>query len=173
LLVAPVVPEDLVVMGRVVGPYGVKGWLKVQPYTEYPENLCDYANWWIGGAGQWQEQAVLESAVHGATVVAKVSGIETREAAALLKGSEVAVPRTELPATGENEYYWADLIGLEVVNEQEEVLGKVAGHLSTGAHDVMRVVDGETERLLPFVDAVIRKVDMQARRIRVDWGADW
>ena len=170
---APAVPEDLVVMGRVVGPYGVKGWVKIQPFTEHPENLCDYPMWWIGKSGQWQEQEILEAAVHGQTVVAQVSGVDSREAAALLKGSEIAVPRAALPATDENEYYWADLIGLEVVNEQEEVLGKVAGHLSTGAHDVMRVVDGETERLLPFVDAVIRNVDMKARRIRVDWGADW
>lgn len=156
-------------MGRVTGPYGVKGWIKIQPYTEDLEGLCEYKTWWVGG----QERAVLEAAVHGATVIAQISGVENREEAALLKGSEIAIPRNALPAIAADEFYWADLIGLEVVNEQEEVLGKVAGHLSTGAHDVMRVVDGETERLLPFVEAVVRKVDMAARRIRVDWGADW
>lgn len=156
-------------MGRVTGPYGVKGWIKIQPYTEDLEGLCEYKTWWVGG----QERAVLEAAVHSATVIAQISGVENREEAALLKGSEIAIPRNALPAIAADEFYWADLIGLEVVNEQEEVLGKVAGHLSTGAHDVMRVVDGETERLLPFVEAVVRKVDMAARRIRVDWGADW
>ncbi|HKO88377.1 MAG TPA: ribosome maturation factor RimM [Burkholderiales bacterium] len=161
--------EDFVVLGRVTGPYGVKGWIKIQPYTEDVERLCEYKAWWVGG----QQKAVMEAAVHSASVIAQVAGVESREAAAALKGAEIAVPREALPEVSEDEFYWADLIGLEVVNEQEEVLGKVAGHMSNGAHDVMRVMDGETERLLPFVDAVIRKVDMAARRIRVDWGADW
>lgn len=161
--------EELVVMGRVTGPYGVQGWIKLQPYTEDPEALCDYKSWWIGG----QEKQVLEAAVHGASVIAQIAGLENREAAALLKGSEIAVPRNALPETAAGEFYWTDLIGLEVVNEQQEVLGKVAGHLSNSAHDVMRVADGGKERLLPFVEAVIREVDMKAGRIRVDWNADW
>ena len=169
----PQQPADLVVMGRVVGPYGIKGWLKIQPFSESLEALCGYSTWWVTKAGQTREIAVLQAKVHGATVIAQVEGLENPEAAALLKGAEVAVSRELLPATQAGEYYWSDLMGLEVVNEQEEMLGRVAGHLSTGAHDVMRVVDGKTERLLPFVEAVIRKVDLAARRIRVDWGADW
>ena len=164
---------DMVVMGRIAGPYGVKGWVKVQPYTETPEGLCDYGRWWVARAGDLQEVEVLEAAVHGATVVAQLAGIESREAAALLKGSDIAVPRAALPPADEDEYYWADLIGLDVVNEQGEALGQVAGHFSNGAHDVMRVTDGTQERLIPYVEAVVRKVDAPGRRIVVDWGADW
>lgn len=160
-------------MGRVVSPYGVKGWIKIQPYTENLEAFCGYTSWWIGKPGDLSAKTVVQAKVHGATIIAQLEGLQDPETAARLKGAEVAVAREALPAPEADEYYWSDLIGLEVVNEQEEVLGKVAGHLSTGAHDVMRVVEGETERLLPFVEAVVRKVDMSARRIRVDWGADW
>lgn len=165
---------DMVVMGRIAGPYGVKGWVKVQPYTETPEGLCEYGRWWVARAGNDpEEMEVLDAAVHGAAVVALLSGIESREAAASLKGGDIAVPRAALPPADENEYYWADLIGLDVVNERGEALGRVAGHFSNGAHDVMRVTDGTQERLIPYVEAVVREVDTAGRRIVVDWGADW
>ncbi len=160
-------------MGRIVGPYGVKGWVKVQPFTETVASLCDYRQWWVGQGADMREMTVLDAAAHGATVVAQLAGTDDREAAARLKGSEIAVPREAMPATNEGEYYWADLVGLEVVNEQGEMLGRVAGHFSNGAHDVMRVEHDGPERLIPFVDAVVRKVDVPGGRIVVDWGADW
>lgn len=163
----------MVVMGRVVGAYGVKGWIKVQSYTESIENLCDYESWWIGRTGEWMEREVLDVAVHGTTVVAQLAGLDDREAAALLKGSEVAVPRGALPPVEEDEHYWADLVGLDVVNTQGVVLGKLAGHYSNGAHDVMRVEHEDAERLIPYVDAVVQEVDLAGRRIVVDWGVDW
>ncbi|MFO7189891.1 MAG: ribosome maturation factor RimM [Pseudomonadota bacterium] len=163
----------MVVMGRVAGAYGVRGWIKVQPYTESVQNLAEYGRWWIGSAGNWQEWKVLQAKVHGATVLAKLEGLDVRETAALLKGREVAVPREAMPPTAEDEHYWTDLIGLEVVNLQGEVLGKVAGHFSNGAHDIMRVARDEAEQLIPYVGAVIREVDLPGRRIVVDWGADW
>lgn len=171
-------PADLIVMGRIAAPYGVKGWVKVFPFTESPDGLCAYPRWWLrntglGRTGDWREVEVLESAVHGAAVVANLAGIADREAAALLKGSEVAVPRQVLPEPAEDEYYWADLIGLRVVNEQGEGLGAVAELFSNGAHDVMRVADGKVERLVPFIEQVVRKVDLQAREILVEWGLDW
>jgi len=165
--------DDMVVMGRVVGAYGVKGWIKVQPYTESIENLCDYESWWIGRAGEWVEREVLDAAVHGATVLAQLEGLADREAAALLKGSEIAVPRAALPPPEENEHYWADLIGLAVVNVQGEALGRVAGHVHNGAHDVMRVEHDGGERLIPYVEAIVQEVDLAGRRIVVDWGVDW
>lgn len=160
-------------MGRVVGTWGVKGWVKVQPYTETVAALGDHDRWWVGRGADLQEMALCDSAVHGATLVAQLAGIDDREAALRLKGCEVAVPRAALPAVAEGEYYWTDLIGLAVVNEQGEMLGRVAGHFSNGAHDVMRVERDGPERLIPFVDAVIREVDLSGRRITVDWGADW
>src|SRR6188474_1425311 len=108
-------PENLVVMGRMTAPFGIKGWIKLQPFTAAPENLQAYSHWWIGAAGQWQEYRVEGMEVHSAAVVVKLAGCEDRDAAALFRGREVAVPRDALPETAANEYYWSDLIGLKVV----------------------------------------------------------
>jgi len=105
--------------------------------------------------------------------VARFEGCAERDAALALKGSEVAVEREALPQNADNEFYWVDLVGLKVVNAQDEELGVVAELFENGAHPVMRVVDGETERLLPFVEQVVRQVDMAQGRIRVEWELDW
>ena len=103
-----------------------------------------------------------------------MEGVSDRTAAEQMRGVFVGAPRSALPATRKDEYYWADLIGLEVVNQHEQSLGKVLGLIETPANDVLRVGDGEnTERLLPFVAAVVVDVDLSARRVRVDWEADW
>jgi 16S rRNA processing protein RimM len=172
----PETPVDRVVMGRVAAPYAVQGWIKIQPYTEYLDSLLDYGAWWLGHeegrrAG-WREYRVLEGKVHGQTLLARLEGVDDRNASEALKGLDVAVDRAEFPETDENEYYWDDLIGLDVVNVQGVVLGQVAGLLETGAHDVLRVT-GERERLIPFVDAYVREVDMKGRRILVEWEAGW
>lgn len=159
-------------MGRIAAPFGIRGWVKVQPFTEEIDGLLDFPLWHLGRGEQWREVAVLEADVHHKTLVARLDGCNDRDAAAALKGLEVAVTREALPAAAENEYYWSDLIGLEVVNAQGEVLGKVADMLETGANDVM-VVAGERERLIPFVAQVILEVDLAAGRINVDWGADY
>jgi 16S rRNA processing protein RimM len=160
-------------MGRVAGPWGVKGWIKVQPFTAEVDGLCAFPRWWIGG----REIAIEEATQHGATVIAKLAGLDVREDAARLKGAEVSVPRDALPPAGEDEFYWDDLVGLELVNLQDEALGQVTEVFSNGAHDILRVEqeDGpkKRERLVPFVDAVVREVSLKERRIRVDWGADW
>ncbi len=160
-------------MGRVAAPYGVRGWIKVTPFTSSPGSLGAFARWWLGRAGQWQEVEVVESAVHGATLLARVAGCDAREHAARLRGFEVAVPRAALAAPAPGEYYWADLIGLQVVNVEGQSLGTVSGVFSNGAHEVLRVAHGGGERLLPFVAAVVRQVDLEARRLEVEWGLDW
>jgi 16S rRNA processing protein RimM len=99
--------------------------------------------------------------------------VNDRNAAEALQGYEIAVPRAELPPAEEDEYYWDDIIGLEVVNLAGESLGKVAGLLETGAHDILKVAAGEVERLIPFTDPIVREVDTGAGRIVVDWGKDW
>jgi len=106
--------------------------------------------------------------------VVLLDGVDDRTAAEAMKGVLVGAPRDALPETDEDEFYWADLIGLDVINTAEERLGKVVGLLETGAHDVLRVVgDDEVERLLPFVAAVVLTVDKEAQQIRVEWGSDW
>lgn len=106
--------------------------------------------------------------------MATLAGISDRNASEAARGLLVGAPRAELPATTSGEYYWADLLGLEVVNTHDQPLGRVLGLIGTAANDVLRVGDGEgTERLLPFVAAVVLDVDVPGRRIRVDWEADW
>ena len=155
-------------MGRVAGSYGVRGWVKVAPEAGVAKGLTGVKEWWIG-ADAFQVSAAK---VHGATVVGKLTGIETREQALKLKGRTVAVPREALPAPEEGRYYLADLIGLQVVNENDEALGVVTRTYSNGVHDVIEV-SGERTRLIPWVAAVVKGVDLPAKRIEVEWGADW
>jgi 16S rRNA processing protein RimM len=160
-------------MGRVLAPYGVKGWIKVAPFTATPAALTSFARWWVGGPDGWEETEVAEAVRHGANVVARLAGCGDRDQAAKLRGREVALRRESLPQAQKDEYYWADLVGLEVVNAESASLGKVTALFSNGAHDVMRIGAGKGERLVPFVPAVVRKVDLVAGRIEVDWGSDW
>jgi 16S rRNA processing protein RimM len=155
-------------MGRVAGAYGVRGWVKVAPGGGVRETLAGAPQWWIGG----HAYVVSEARPHGATVVAKLAGLESREGAQRLSGEEVCVRRDLLPPPGEGRYYLDDLVGLEVVNERNEQLGVVKGFFSNGAQDVMEVT-GERLRLMPWVPSVVKSVDLAGRRIVVEWQADW
>ncbi|MBX3662729.1 MAG: ribosome maturation factor RimM [Burkholderiales bacterium] len=165
-------PERLVVMGRVLAPYGVRGWVKVQPYTQRPEGLLDYPEWQLQRDGISQSRTVEAARVHGGAVVAKLQGIDDRDQAAQLRTMQVAVSRDEFPVLQPGEYYWADLVGLTVSNEAGVVLGRVTEVFDTGANDVL-VVEGERERLLPFIGPVVRQVDVAGGRLVVDWDADY
>ncbi|OGV72226.1 MAG: ribosome maturation factor RimM [Methylophilales bacterium RIFCSPHIGHO2_02_FULL_57_10] len=162
----------MVVMGRIVAPYGVHGWVKIQPFTETLDSLLDYEHWWINEAAGWREGEVEEARVHGKVLVAKFSGCDGRDAAFALRGKDVAVSRDELPQAGDGEYYWSDLIGLNVHNLQQENLGQVKEVFATGANDVL-VVQNDRERLIPFTSQVVQEVDLAAGRMLVDWDADF
>ena len=152
-------------MGRVAGSYGVRGWIKVQR----PEDgLAHCGEWWIGD----EPHAVKETKEHSGTLLARLDGVGSREAAMKLRGRAVEVSRAALPAPDAGHYYLADLVGLEVVNEQGIVLGAVKSWTFNGAQDVMEVA-GERARLIPWIPTVIRGVDLQKKQIRVEWGADW
>jgi 16S rRNA processing protein RimM len=153
-------------MGRVAGAYGVRGWIKVGAPQEM---LAACNSWSIGG----KEYPVEEVKPHSGTLLAKLAGLESREAALELKGSMVYVRREALPAPAAGHYYLADLVGLEVVNERGEALGVVKRWTFNGAQDVMEVSDNGRVRLLPWVSEVVRSVDLAKRQIHVDWGADW
>ncbi|MFO1316398.1 MAG: ribosome maturation factor RimM [Burkholderiales bacterium] len=163
-------------MGRIAAPYGVKGWVKVLPLSAEPDTLLAYARWWVRprGGAQWRMHAVESGRQHGATLLAQLSGLPDREAAAALTGADVGVARASLPAIGDNEFYWADLVGLAVVNRQGVALGDVREVADFGAHPVLRV-QGErgVERLIPFVDAYVDGVDLPGKRIVVDWQPDY
>jgi 16S rRNA processing protein RimM len=161
-------------MGRIAAPYGVKGWVKVLPLTEDPQTLLSHAQWWIRGRGtQWHACALEEGRMHGKTLLAQLSGMPDREAAAKYAGGDVGVARSALPAPAENEIYWADLVGLVVRNRQGETLGRVDEVREFGAHPVLRVTGEGKAMLIPFVEAYIDGVDRAAGRIDVDWQKDY
>ena len=159
-------------MGRISAPFGVKGWVKVQPLTAQPRSLLDYPVWWVERDGGWEKHDVAAAKVQSEAVVAQLAGCGDRDAAAAFRGRGIAVPRSELPGTQSGEHYWVDLIGLAVVNSRAQDLGRITGILQTGANDVL-VVEGERERLIPFIAAVIREVDVPAGAVRVEWESDY
>jgi len=159
-------------MGRIAAPFGVRGWVRIQPDTAAPGSLLAYKTWWIGNDGDWWEVPVAEAKVHGSALAARLEGFQDRDAAAALRGKSIAVPRSQLPKARDDEYYWADLLGLRVVNGEGRELGSIAQILQTGANDVL-VVQGERERLVPFIADVIREVDTAAGVVRVEWNAEY
>lgn len=164
-------------MGRIVAPYGVYGWVKIVPDTEYIDSLFDYDRWMLGRGDpkypeQWQPYTVETAKVHNDVLLVKLEGVNDRDAAFACKGMHVAVFRDELPEPEENEYYWSDLIGMQVRNQQGVDLGLVADVFATGANDVL-VVKGDRERLLPFVAQVVLEVDMATKTMLVDWDAEF
>ena len=155
-------------MGRVAAAYGVRGWIKVAPGGGVAQTLAGVREWWIGD----ELHLVAAAKLHSASVVAKLDGIETREQAMRLKGARIALERAALADPGEGHYYLADLVGLEVHNEQGERLGTVKQWFSSGSQDMMEVAGSRT-RLIPWVSAVVKEVDLGSGRVVVDWGADW
>ena len=159
-------------MGRVSAPFGVKGWVKVQTFTDKTDSLLGFPQWWLSETGGWRSCTVEEQAVRGSELLVRFAGVADREAAASLKGRDIAIARKQLPVPEEGEFYWADLVGMKVENTAGESLGRVERLFESGANPVMVVV-GETERLLPFVDAVIKRVDLDSGKILVDWELDY
>lgn len=163
---------DSVVLGRISGLFGVKGWIKVFSYTDPREAILEYSQWWLGQNDDWCVADVADGKRHGKTVIVHLDGFDDPEAAATLLGRDIVVPRSALPAPGKGSYYWRDLQGLMVRHRDGTDLGTVAYVLETGANDVL-VIAGETERLIPFIaDKVILDVDLESGVISVDWEWD-
>lgn len=159
-------------MGRVAGAYGVRGWIRVA--VDDPADLQAQLQWWVGGA----ECAIEQTKLHSGALLAKLRGIDDRTQAEALHGATVELLHSALPAPEPGHYYWADLVGLEVVNEAGVTLGRVKLLFSNGAHDVMELEgegagEGEVTRLLPWVPSVVTRVDLERGRIEVQWGVDW
>lgn len=163
----PGVPRP-VVLGRIAGVYGIKGWVRVLSYTRVREDILRYPSWLVGT--EWRRVRVGRR--QGAGVVAQLEGIDDRDQALALVGAEIAVARSDLPALAPGEFYWADLIGLEVVTTQGVALGRVRRLFETGANDVL-VIEGERERLLPYLKDVVKDVDLARGRMTVEWDADF
>jgi 16S rRNA processing protein RimM len=162
-----------VVLGKVGGLFGVRGWVKLWSYTDPVENLLDYQEVELVLDGRWQTGRLLEGRRHGEGLVGRFEGATDRDNAAALVGAEIAVARDKLPPPAEGEYYWADLVGLEVINRDGVSLGRIEEMMATGANDVM-VVSGERERLLPFLPGLyVDSVDLAGGRITVDWDPEF
>jgi 16S rRNA processing protein RimM len=179
-------PPDAVEVGKVVGAWGIKGWFKIQPYSAQPEALFSSKRWFIQikklGAGDAIATFLLpitEAKDHSDGVVAASREVIDRSGAEQLKGARIFVPRSSFPTADSDEYYWVDLLGLNVVNREGETLGAVKDLLSTGAQTVLVIhsVDPETgkdrERMVPFVSVYIDKVDLPGKCITVDWQLDY
>ncbi len=188
----PAWPEDAIEVAKVIDAWGVKGWIKVHPYAADPQAVFSSRRWFIQPAADKPRPAgapelprvlrITQAKEHGDVIVACAQELPDRNAAEALKGARVFVSRSSFPSTDDGEYYWVDLIGLQVVNREEQVLGTVADLLDTGAQSVLRVLRDETdaqgqvrkaETLIPFVGVFIDDVNLTERRIRVDWGLDY
>jgi 16S rRNA processing protein RimM len=159
-------------MGRIVGSFGVKGWVKVKPFTDTPDALARVARWAVGRDGAWGEMALEEFALHSRGPVAKLAGCEDRGAAEALRGTDVAVDREVLGEAEAGTWYQVDLLGLQVVEASGLALGRVEEFLEAGDASVM-VVNGERERLIPFVADYVKSVERDAGRIVVDWKPEY
>lgn len=163
--------QKLIDLGRVVGAHGIKGWVKVFSYTDPPEAIVDYCPWQLGPQRRVVEP--LEGVRHGKALLVRLEGIEDRDQAEALQGLEVAVDRQQLPEPGADRYYWADLVGLDVVLEDGDSLGTIAEMMATGANDVM-VVEGDRQRLIPFVEGqTVLAVNLDQGTVRVNWDKDF
>jgi len=161
-----------VILGRISGLFGVRGWVKVYSYTDPREAVLNYDSWLLSGKNGWQAAKVAEGQRHGKTVIVRLEGYDDRDQAAALIGTEIGIPREALPELGGESFYWSDLEGLRVVHRDGTELGRVDHLLETGANDVM-VVRGDQERLIPFVvGQVVLDVDLSQGVIEVDWEWD-
>jgi len=191
-------PEDAVEVGRVLGAWGIKGALRVQAFSADPKALFSSKRWYLaapeprpGGAVRATPPAERQTAAtyprllrvrnareQGEHIVAEIHDVTDRDAAEALKGARIHVPRSSFPTAQDDEFYWVDLIGLEVVNREGARLGAVTGLFDTGPHSVMQVEDSPpggdpVQRMIPFVAAYVDEVDRAERRITVDWGLDY
>lgn len=178
-------PADAVAVGRIAGAFGVKGWIKVQPFSLDASALIASDCWWTSSETPRPQPLpatlkVLNLREQGEFLVAQIEGVDERNGAESLRGTVLHVPRSSFPKTPDGEYYWIDLIGLQVVNRQGEPLGKVIHLIDTGPHCVLRIaptgIEAPTlaqELLIPFVSQYGCEVDLAAARITVDWQADW
>jgi 16S rRNA processing protein RimM len=162
-----------VVIGRIVGVYGVKGWVKVVSYATPGADILEYTPWLLKIDDHWQRMTVDQGKVHGNGIIAHLVSFDDRDSARALIGAEITVQRNQLPDLPEGEFYWMDLEGLRVVNKESIELGILDHLLETGANDVM-VVQGDRERLIPFIRGdIVLDIDQDAGVITVDWDPEY
>ena len=170
--------EDLIVIGKIVSVHGVRGDVKVYSFTDPIDNLLDYRRWTLRRGDEVKQVELVSGRLQGKILVATLKGLTDRELARTYADFEICIPRSELPSLTGEEYYWYQLQGLTVINQLGQVLGRVDHLLETGANDVLVVksFDGsldDRERLLPYTDPCVLKVDLDAGEMHVEWDVDF
>jgi 16S rRNA processing protein RimM len=167
--------EEFIPVGKIAGAFGVKGWMKIFSLTQPRTNILKYSPLFISRNGEWVEAKVSGGHSQGKGIVMGLEQVTDRDQVMPLIGAELAIRKSQLPPAKEGEFYWSDLIGLSVINLEQQNLGVVDHLLETGAHDVLVVKDEQnTERLIPFVmEEIVSDVDLDAKTIHVDWGLDY
>ena len=159
-------------VGKINGLFGVQGWVKIFSHTEPRKNILNYQPWQVKLDGQWQQLTITAGREQSKTVVASIEGVNDRDQARALMGAEIYIDRSQLPELTPGEYYWDDLLGLEVVNAQGVSLGKVIHMVDTGANGVL-VSKSHKEHWVPFIEPYLLSVDLDQGRIEVDWDEDF
>lgn len=167
-----------VIIGKITGVYGIKGWVKVYSYTRPITGILQYKNWLLSGPGQSNKQEIelIEGRQQGKGIIARLAGFNDRDQVRILLEKEISVPRSELPALPDGEYYWSDLEGLAVIDLEGETVGRVDHLMETGANDVVVVKpEGKEtkECLIPYVPEVVKTIDLEQGTMQVDWHLDW
>lgn len=166
--------QEILPVGKISGVFGIKGWVKVFSFTGYREDILRYSPWLLKKNNLTKTVEVITGQLQNQAVVAQLKGIDDRNTAEMLIGWEIFIEKSQLPPVKENEYYWSDLIGLEVKNTEGLILGVVDSLLETGSNDVL-VVQGENrQHAIPFIQPqVVLEIDLAMRKMRVDWDADF
>lgn len=170
--------EELLVLGKIVSVHGIRGEVKVYSYTDPIDNLLDYRHWTLKRGAEVRQVRLVRGRLQNNVLVAKLDGLDDREVARTYADFEICVPRSELPALEHGEFYWHQLQGLKVIDQAEQLLGKVDHLFETGANDVLVVKPCEgslddRERLLPYIDQCVLTIDLDAGEMRVEWDAEF
>lgn len=174
----PAPAEEMIVLGKIVSVHGIRGEVKVYSFTDPLDNLLDYRRWTLKRGNEVRQAELVQGRVQGNVLVAKLKGLDDREIARTFAEFEILVPRSELPVLDDGEFYWSQLEGLKVIDQNGQLFGILDHMLETGANDVMVVKPcagslDDRERLLPYTDQCVQAVDLETGEIRVDWDADF
>lgn len=174
----PAPAEEMIVLGKIVSVHGIRGEVKVYSFTDPLDNLLDYRRWTLKRGNEVRQAELVQGRVQGNVLVAKLKGLDDREIARTFAEFEILVPRSELPVLDDGEFYWSQLEGLKVIDQNGQLFGILDHMLETGANDVMVVKPctgslDDRERLLPYTEQCVQAIDLDAGEMRVDWDADF
>ncbi len=165
--------DSIITLGKINGVFGVKGWVKIYSYTAQQDDILSYKDWYLHQGGEWRKVKLLSGQRQGKGIIANINGVDDRDQALALQGVLIGTTRDSLPELPADQFYWSDLMGMNVVTVGLQQLGEISHLFETGANDVM-VVKGDRERWIPWVmNDVIKQVDLDEGVVRVDWDPEF